>query len=212
MSAVTRCHAAIEGARSHLDETLMLDLSGGGDDKIVRAKLARVEFFCLIFVERRDGCGSAFDGAAQCVVWKVCGVEEFAQEFVGRVLDHLHLFKNDFLLTLQIFTVKSRAGRHVCQNGESLRESLVRQLHRKARRLVRGDSIHMPAQPVAFDGYIEGCPTLRAFEDGVLYEMADAIKLWRFVARAASHPDADGGGAKTRHLFGQDGQPVVEPC
>src|SRR5436305_15281832 len=161
MSAVTRCHAAIEGARSHLDETLMPDVSRGGDDKIVRAKLARVEFFRLIFVERRDGCGSAFDGATQCVVWKVCGVEEFAQEFVWRVLDHLHLFKNDFLLTLQIFTVKARAGEHVCQNVESLRKSFVRHLHRKARRLVRGESVHVTAQTVAFDGDIEGCPTLR---------------------------------------------------
>lgn len=52
---------------------------------------------------------------------------------------------------------------------------------------------------------------LCAFENGVLYEVADAVKFRRFVARAATRPDAEADGAQARHQFGQNGQPVVEP-
>ena len=144
------------------------------------------------------------------MVWEVGRVEEFAQEFVGRVLDHLHLFYDDLLLALQIFAVKARVSKHVCQNVEGLRESLVRDLHREACDFVRSEGVKVSAQTVAFDCYIKCASSLCAFENRVLYEMADAVKLRLFVARAATRPDTYGHGAQTRHLFGQNCQTIVE--
>ena len=57
---------------------------------------------------------------------------------------------------------------------------------------------------------VERGAAVRAFKEGVLDEVADAVPFGRLVARAAPDPDAHGAGAQRRHVFRQDGQPVGE--
>ena len=78
----------------------MNDISGGDDDEVARSELARVKVGGLLLIKRGDGFFSAFDGSSQRMIGKVSGVKEFAQKFVGRVFDHLHLFDDDLLLAL----------------------------------------------------------------------------------------------------------------
>jgi hypothetical protein len=45
--------------------------------------------------------------------WEVSRVEELAEQLVRRVLDHLHLFEDDFLLAFEVFLLKTRVRNQI---------------------------------------------------------------------------------------------------
>jgi len=48
----------------------------------------------------------------------------------------------------------------------------------------------MTAQPIRLDSNIASRSTVSTFENCMLYEMADAVEFWRFVAGTATHPNS----------------------
>src|SRR5437868_11870620 len=101
---------------------------------------------------------------------EVSGAEKLAQEFVGRVFDHLHLFDNNALLTLKVFALKARGEKHVGDKIESLLHATVCDLHGKAGHLVHGEGVKVAAQAVGFDSYIERRASACALENSMFNE------------------------------------------
>ena len=66
-------------------------------------------------VETRNRFSRSLDGASERLVREVGGVEELAQQLIGRILDHLHLFEDDFLLPFEVFLLKTRVRNEVSQ-------------------------------------------------------------------------------------------------
>src|SRR5688572_1314995 len=69
----------------------------------------------------------------------------------------------------------------------------------------------MASQPVRLRRYVVGGSGARAFEQGVLDEVAYAVEWGRFVPRTAPHPNAKGDRAQAWHVFRQNGQTIRKP-
>ena len=50
-------------------------------------------------IKRSDSGLGPLNRSPQRMAGKISGVEQFAEQFVGCVLNHFHLFEDDFLLT-----------------------------------------------------------------------------------------------------------------
>jgi hypothetical protein len=97
----------IKRSPNELDETCMLNVPGRGDDEIVVIELARVKTNGRFVIESRNGFPCAFDWPAERLIRKVSSVENLPEQLVGRVLDHFHLFEDDFLLAFEVFLFKT---------------------------------------------------------------------------------------------------------
>src|SRR5215211_9138048 len=100
--------ATIKRNTNKFDEPCMIDISRCCYDEVAVRKLACVITDRDFVIESRNSFGRAFDWTAERLVRKVSGIEEFAQEFVRRVHDHLHLFEDHLLLAFQVFLLKTR--------------------------------------------------------------------------------------------------------
>ena len=61
-----------------------------------------------LVIESRNSFPRAFYRASEWLIGEISGIEKLAEQFVRRVLDHLHLFEDDFLLAFQVFLLKTR--------------------------------------------------------------------------------------------------------
>ena len=91
----------------------MIDVSRCGYDEIAVGKLARVKTDGGFVIESRNGFSRAFDRTSERLIREISRVEEFAEQLVRRVLDHLHLFEDDFLLAFEVFLFKTRVRNEV---------------------------------------------------------------------------------------------------
>src|SRR6185369_2509110 len=151
----------------------MIDIPCCGHDEVAVGKLTRVISNSRFVIESRNSFASSFDRASERLVWEVRGIEEFTEKFVGRVLDHLHLFEDNFLLAFEVLLLKSRMRDQIRDQIDGLRKSVVRNLYREARHLMSRISVQVPAQPVSFNSNIPRGSELGAFENGVFDEVAD---------------------------------------
>lgn len=97
----------IEGSANQLDQTLVIDISCRGDDQVIVIKLARVITDSRFVIESRYGFPRAFDRAAERLIGEVSRVKKLSEQLVRRVLDHFHLFEDDFLLAFEVFLFKT---------------------------------------------------------------------------------------------------------
>ena len=141
---------------------------------------------------------------------EVSGVEEFAQQFVGRVLDHLHLFEDHFLLAIQIVLVEARVREEVGEQIKCLGQTSVRNLYGETGHLMGRKRVKVSPQPIGFNGNVASRAALGPFENRVFDEMADAVEFRRFVTRATSHPNAGGYRPQTGHVLSQNRDAVGE--
>ena len=111
-------------------------------------------------IESGDGFSGAFDRSSERMIREVSGVEEFAQQFVGRVLDHLHLFEDDLLLAFQVFLVEPRVSKQVRKQIKCLGQTSVRNLYGKTSHLMGRKSVQIAPQPIRFNSDIAGCAAL----------------------------------------------------
>jgi hypothetical protein len=81
-----------------LDEVVVVQIAGGGEDHVAGREAAGVEVEDGLLVEAGDGLDRAEDGAAEGVVLPEVLGEELVDEVVGIVLVHLDLFEDDALL------------------------------------------------------------------------------------------------------------------
>ena len=132
----------------------MIYVSGRGDDEVTKRKLARVKSERSFVIERRNCFSCAFDRSPERLIRKVRGVEEFAEQLVRRVLDHLHLFEDDFLFPFEVFLVETRARNEVGEQIHRLRHGSVRNLCGEACHLMGRISVQVAPEPIRFHGYI----------------------------------------------------------
>src|SRR5512137_854684 len=77
-------------------------------------------------------------------------------------------------------------------------------------RLLAGEGVQVTADALDRLGDVPGRTLLRAFEQQMLDEVADAVELVRLVARAHTDPQAYAHTHHVRHLRRGDGQAVLE--
>ena len=136
--------------------------------------------------------------------------EDFVHQIVGRVLDHLDLFDHDVAFAVEFFVGKERRGDEVGEQIESARQMLVQHFDVIAGDFAAGESIDVAADGIAFDGDFARGAIACAFEECVFDEVRDAVEAAGFVARARAHPYPDRSGSHVIHLFGDDGETVIE--
>jgi len=90
--------ATIKSNADEFDQTIVIDVSSRSYDEIAVGKLAGMKPDRGFVIESRHCFARAFNRAAERLIREIGRVEEFAEEFVGRVLDHFHLFEDYFLL------------------------------------------------------------------------------------------------------------------
>src|SRR5689334_19361823 len=100
--------ATIKSNANQFEQTTVIDVSSRSHDEVAVRKLAGVKPDGGLVIESRHCISRAFNRAAERLVRKVSRVEKFAAEFVGRVLDHLHLFEDYLLRAFEVFLVKAR--------------------------------------------------------------------------------------------------------
>src|SRR6266550_2287528 len=105
--------AAVKGSCDQLNQTGVFYISCGRYYKIAVGKLARMKTHRGLMVEGRDSLFGAFYWTPERVIWEIRGVEQLSEQFIGRIFNHFHFFKDDFLLALQVLLVKARMGNNV---------------------------------------------------------------------------------------------------
>src|SRR5215213_2125770 len=100
--------ATIKSNADQFHQTIVIDVSSRCYYEIAVGKLAGMKPDGRFVIEGRHCFARAFNWAAERLIWEVGRVEEFAEELVGRVLDHFHLFEDNLLLTFQVFLLKTR--------------------------------------------------------------------------------------------------------
>ena len=103
----------VERFTDEFDQTLVIDISRGCDNEIVVVELARVKTDGSFVIERRNSFPRAFDRATERLIREIGRVEKLSEQLVRRVLDHFHLFEDDFLLAFQVFLFKTRVRNEV---------------------------------------------------------------------------------------------------
>ena len=131
-------------------------------------------------------------------------------EVVGRVLDHLDLFDDDFLLALDVFGAERRIADDVGEDVDGERQMLVEHLDVVARVFLRGERVELAADRIDRLRDVFRRPARRALEEHVLDEVRDAAALGRFVARPARQPHADADRTDLRHPLGEKTKAVIE--
>ena len=98
----------IKRDRNQFNQAPVVDVSRRSHDEVAVGKLTRVKTDGCLVIELRHGLPRAFDGSSERMIGEICRIEQLAKEFVRRVLDHLHLFEDDFLFPFQVFLLKTR--------------------------------------------------------------------------------------------------------
>src|SRR6185503_888951 len=99
-------------------------------------------------IKRGNCVFRALNRASQRMPGKVCGVEEFAHQFVGSVFNHFHFLENYLLLSFQIILVKPRMREEVGDQVKRRGETLVRNLYGETSHLMGCKRIKIAPQPI----------------------------------------------------------------
>jgi len=110
------------------------------------------------------------------MIWKVRGLKQLVEQLIRCVLDHLHLFDDDFLFLCQIVFIEAGMQEQIGQQIEGAFQLGVDNLHRKAGHLVGRIRVELTAQTIRFRGDFVSRTAVRAFEKRVLDEVTDAVQ------------------------------------
>src|SRR6266498_2224422 len=84
-----------------------------------------------VMIKRRNSLLGSLNWATKGLVGEIRRIEQFSEQFIRGILNHLHLFEDDLLFALQILLIKPRVGEHVAEQIKSLCQSVVRNLYGK---------------------------------------------------------------------------------
>ena len=189
---------------------IRIDVPRGRDDEIARGIRPAEIGAQRRGVEPLHRLGRAENRTPERMFGPEAGGEDFVNEVVRRVLDHLDLFEDDVLLAPDVAVVERRIQQQVRQDVDGAREVLVEHLDVVAGALLRREGVELPANRIDFLRDAFGGAGGRALEQHVLHEMRDADVVGIFVARAAREPGAETDRPDTRHRLGQEAEAVVE--
>ena len=97
-----------ELALDEIENSIMGDIAGGGDDEMVGGEPFVEAVAQAIAIELLDGFGSAENGAAKWVLGPEAAGENFVEEIFGIVQVHLDFFEDDLTLFFDVFRVELR--------------------------------------------------------------------------------------------------------
>ena len=152
----------------------------------------------------------AGDGPAERLVRPERGVEQFLDVMLRLVQVHRHFLFDDLALLGDLHRVEPRVEQHIQQHIEQFVEAVVAGPGMETGHLLAGEGVQVPADALDRLGDLLGRALLRAFEQQVLDEMADAVERGRLVARPHADPQADAHTQHVRHLRRGDRQTVLE--
>src|SRR5258705_1762414 len=202
----------IKRCSNQFQETRMFHIPCGGHDKVIVRELACMKRHSGLVIERRNRFPRAFYRAPQRMIREISSIKQFSEQFVWRILNHLHFFKDNHLLALQVILVKTGVSNDIGQKIESLGKGGVRNLGGETCHLMRCISIEIPPKLITFNRDIPSSASSCSFEYRMLNEMADSLQFGRLVTRSPADPDTCCHRPEARHVFRQDGNPVGEFC
>ena len=103
---------------------------------------------------------------------------------------HRHLLLDDLALLGDVRRVELRVEQHIQQHIEQFVEAVMAGPGMETGRLLAGEGVQIAADALDRLGDLLGRALLRAFEEQVLDEMADAVERGRLVTRADADPQA----------------------
>ena len=136
--------------------------------------------------------------------------EQLVHQIVGRVLDHLDFFEDDFLLAFDVDVVERRTEHDVGEDVDRKRQMLVEHLHVVAGVFLGGERVELAADRIDRLRDIFGRARGGALEQHVLDEMRDAAVFVGLVPRAARQPHAEADRTNMAHRFSDETNPVIE--
>jgi hypothetical protein len=134
--------------------------------------------------------------------------EQLMDQVVGRVLDHLDLFKDNLLLSTDVVTAERRVHDDVSEDLDGERQMLVQHFEVVARILLRRKGVHLPANGIDGLSDVFGASCRGPLEQHVLDEVSDAALLLCFVAGPASEPHPDAYGAYVGHPLCEESETI----
>ena len=191
-----------------LDELVVVELSGGGEDHVAATEALAVVAEEGVLVEGGDGFRGAEDGLAEGLVFPEVLGEELVDEDVGVVFVDFDFLEDDAALALDVGMGEGGVEDQVGEDVEGDGDVVVEGLDAEADSFLAGVGVEVAADGVHFTGDVLGGSGAGAFEEHVLDEMGDAVGGGLFIARAGFDPDAHGDGAEVLHAFGENGEPV----
>ena len=188
----------------------VLEIAGGGNNDVLGGIGAAEMVAQPLLRERLDALLRPENRPPERVPFPERLRENLVHEIVGRVLDHLDFFEDDFLLALDVDVVEGGTQDDVGQDVDRDRHVLVEHLHVVARVFLGGERVELAADRIDRLRDVLGRARSGALEQHVLDEMSDAALFVRLVARAARQPDAEADRPHVAHRFSDETYPVVE--
>ena len=199
-----------EVARDQLDEAVVLDVAGRGENHVAGLEALLEEADQRVLLEAADGFAGAEDGLAERMALPEILHEDFMDQRVGIVLVHLDLFEDHAALAGDLLRGEDRVQHQVREHIERGRNVLVEHLDVEADGFLAGESVEIAADGVDFAGDALRGARLGPLENHVLDEVGDAVQLGHFVTRTGAHPDPHSDGADVLHALGEHDEPAGE--
>ena len=134
--------------------------------------------------------------------------KDFVDEVIGIVFVHFNFFEDDAAFSGNVFGGEGGMQDEVGENLECDGNVLIEHFDVEADTFFGGEGVHVAADGIDLAGDLLGSAVLGAFEDHVLDEVGDAVRLRSFVAGTGFEPNADRGGADVLHLLSDYGEAV----
>ncbi len=161
--------------------------------------------------ERAHALLAAKDRTAQRLGRKRPALEMIENHVIRRVLGLADLLDDHALLALEFLEIKRRVLEDVGEDIDGKRHVIAQHPRVVRGLLARRIGIDEATDTLDLLGDAARGPALRALERHVLEHVGDAVGVLGLVARARTHPDADGRRLQMRHLVGDDGQTILKP-
>ena len=205
-----RARALDARALHELDERVVVDRAGRGDDDVARHVAGVVEGGQAARRRAGDDLGTADDRAAQRVAPEDGLAQDVEHLVLGVVLVHGDLLEDDLALLVELARVEARAPDHVGHHVEGLLEVDVEDARVDRRGLLARPGVelgpHRVEELVDLQRRVAGA----AAEEHVLDEVRQAGLGLILGGRARADPVPEGDGSHGIHVLRDDPQPRVE--
>src|SRR5687767_12399732 len=173
---------APKGAFDHLDQARMIDVSRRRYHQVVISKLPGMKRDGSFVVKGRDCLPGTLNWPTERLIREISRIEQLAQKLVGRILDHFHLFEDDFLFTFQVALIESRFGYQVAEEVNCLRKRGIRNLYCESSHLMGCIGIKMTPEAIGFHRYFMSRAPQSSLKHGMLNKMTDSVEFGWFVS------------------------------
>ena len=191
-----------------VENFLVRDVAGGGDEKMVRSEPVLETGAQGIAFETANGFGRAKDWTAEGMVGPEAAGEDVMEQVFGIVHVHLDFFEDNLALFFDVVGIEFGTEDEIGKDIEGDGEMRVEDLGVEADLFLGGEGVEHATDGIHFAGDVFGGAAFGALEDHVLEEMGDAVFGEGFAAGAVANPDANGDGADVLHGLGNDDKAV----